>query len=122
MCLLRTCVRTTSWLRILTTMSDSGARSTRRVERSALTALLPVVVLFPVFLMAMVVMWLPLRFVFGLPYWVVPLTWVLAAALLFLPSVQVAVLARFLGTRPPTPDELTVITPIWRDLAASANL
>src|SRR3954451_5203577 len=103
-------------------MSQSGARTSRRVERSALTALLPVVVLFPVFLMAMVVIWLPLHFVFGLPYWTVPVAWVLAAALLFVPSVQVAVLARFLGTRPPTPDELTVITPIWRDLAVKANL
>jgi len=107
-------------------MSDSGARTSppnmRRVERSALTALLPVVVLFPVFLMAMVVFWLPLRFVFGIPYWIVPVAWVLAAALLFVPSVQVVVLARFLGTRPPTPDELTVITPIWRDLAVKANL
>ena len=86
-------------------MSVSGARNTRRVERSALTALLPVVVLFPVFLMAMVVFWLPLRFVFGIPYWVVPLAWVAAAVLLFVPAVQVALLARFLGTRPPTPDE-----------------
>ena len=103
-------------------MSESGARSTRRVERSALTALLPVVVLFPVFLMAMLVLWLPLRFVFGVPYWVVPVAWVLAATLLFVPSVQVAVLARFLGTRPPGPDELMVITPIWRDLAVKANL
>ncbi len=103
-------------------MSDSAARTSRRVERSALTALLPVVVLFPVFLMAMVVLWLPLRFVFGMPYWIVPGAWILAAALLFVPSVQVVVLARFLGTRPPTPDELTVITPIWRDLAVRANL
>src|SRR4029079_19796757 len=96
--------------------------TSRRVERSALTALLPVVVLFPVFLMAMVVFWLPLRFVFGSPYWIVPVAWFLAATLLFVPSVQVVVLARFLGTRPPTPDELTVITPIWRDLAVKANL
>src|SRR6187200_320016 len=103
-------------------MSDPGARSTRRVERSALTALLPVVVLFPVFLIAMVVFWLPLRFVFGVPYWVVPVVWLASAVLLFVPSVQVALLARFLGTRPPTPDELTVIAPIWRDLAARANL
>ena len=103
-------------------MSDSTSRGTRRVERSAPTALLPVVVLFPVFLMAMVVVWLPLRFVFGIPYWTVPAVWILAAGLLFVPSVQVAVLARFLGTRPPTPDELTVISPIWRDLAAKANL
>ena len=103
-------------------MSVSGPRSTRRVERSALTALLPVVVLFPVFLIAMVVFWLPLRFVFGIPYWIVPLAWLLSAVLLFVPSVQVALLARFLGTRPPTPDEVTVISPIWRDLAVKANL
>ena len=120
--LLRTCVRTTSWLRILATMSVSGARNTRRVERSALTALLPVVVLFPVFLMAMVVFWLPLRFVFGVPYWVLPLAWLAFAILLFVPAAQVRLLARFLGTRPPTRDELTVIAPIWRDLAAKANL
>ena len=72
-------------------MSVTGARSTRRVERSALTALLPVVVLCPVFLIAMVVFWLPLRFVFGVPYWVVPLVWLAASVLLFVPSVQVEI-------------------------------
>jgi Zn-dependent protease with chaperone function len=103
-------------------MSVSGARSTRRVERSALTALLPVVVLFPVFLMAMIVFWLPLRFVFGVPYWLVPVAWLATAVLLFVPAAQVTLLARFLGIRAPTPDEITVIAPIWRDLAAKANL
>jgi Zn-dependent protease with chaperone function len=122
MCLVTVRVRTTSSLRILAMMSVSGARRTRRVERSALTALLPVVVLFPAFLMAMFVFWLPLRFVFGVPYWAVPATWLATAVLLFVPSVQVALLARLLGTRPPAPAELIVIAPIWRDLAAKANL
>jgi Zn-dependent protease with chaperone function len=81
-----------------------------------------VVALLPVWLVAMVVFWLPLRFVFGIPYWVVPVAWILLAVLLFIPKFQVTVLARFLGTRPPSPEELTVIAPIWRDLAAKANL
>src|SRR3954464_954149 len=101
-----------SWLRILATMSESGARTSRRVERAALTALLPVVVLFPVFLMAMVVFWLPLRFVFGVPYWVLPLAWLASAILLFVPAAEVTLLALFRGPPPPIRDELTVIAPI----------
>ena len=103
-------------------MSGAGLRRSRQVERSAITALLPVVALFPVWLMAMVVFWLPLRFVFGLPYWLVPVVYLSLAVLLFVPKFQVAVLARFLRTRPPRPDELAVIAPIWRDLAVTANL
>ena len=79
-------------------------------------------VLVPVWLIAMVVVWLPLKFVFGVPYWVVPAVWLAAAVLLFIPKVQVALLGRFLGTRAPSPEELEVIAPIWRDLAVKANL
>ena len=50
-----------------------------------------------------------------------PVGWLLVGLLLFVPSVQVAVLSPLLGARRPTPDELAVITPIWRDLAAIAN-
>jgi Zn-dependent protease with chaperone function len=81
-----------------------------------------VVALVPIWLIAMVIFWLPLRFVFGIPYWVMPVAWLLLSLLLFVPKVQVTLLARFLGTRPPHPDELAVIAPIWRDLAAKANL
>jgi Zn-dependent protease with chaperone function len=103
-------------------MSESGRPRTRRVERSALTALLPVVVIVPVWLIAMLIVWLPLRFVFGLPFWIVPAIWLALAGLLFVPGIQIALLGRFLGTRPPSEDELAVIAPIWRDLAAKANL
>ena len=95
--------------------------TSRQIERSAITALVPVAALVPFWLLAMVVVWLPLRFAFGLSYWVVPVGWLLVGLLLFVPSVQVAVLSPLLGARRPTPDELSVITPIWRDLAAIAN-
>lgn len=103
-------------------MSETAAPPTRQVERSAVTALLPVLALVPFWLLAMLVAWLPLKLVFGVPYWVLPVGWLAAGVLLFLPPVQVAVLGRFLGTRRPRPEELAVIAPIWRDLAAAANL
>ena len=89
---------------------DPGAVATGRAL--GVTALLPVVVLFPVFLMAMVVLWLPLRFVFGVPYWIVPWRGWRSAVLLFVPPVQVA-RARPLPRHAPDPatDELTVIAP-----------
>jgi Zn-dependent protease with chaperone function len=102
-------------------MSEPG-RHSRRVERSALTALLPVAALVPFWLLAMGLIWLPLHWVFGVSFWVVPVGWLLLGVLLFVPSVQVIVLGRFLGTRSPRPAELAVIAPIWRDLAAGANL
>lgn len=95
--------------------------TSRRIERSAVTALLPVAALVPFWLLAMAVLWLPLRLLFGIPYWVVPAGWLAVGLLLFVPAVQVAVLSPFLGGRRPTERELAVITPIWRDLAAKAN-
>jgi Zn-dependent protease with chaperone function len=102
-------------------MAEALGRS-RRVERSAVTAMLPVVALLPFFLIAMAVAWLPLRLLFGVPYWLVPVAWLALGLLLFVPRVQVVVLGRLLGTRPPEPEEVAVISPLWRDLAATANL
>jgi Zn-dependent protease with chaperone function len=99
-----------------------AVRHTRQVERSALAALLPVVALVPFWLLALAVIWLPFRSVFGVSYWIMPVGWILLGVLLFVPVVQVIVLGRFLGTRAPHTEELAVIAPIWRDLAAGANL
>lgn len=94
----------------------------RRVDRSAVTALLPVAALVPFWLLAMAIVWVPIRLLLGVPFWVVPATWLALGALLFVPSIQVAVLSPFFGARRPDDDELTIIAPIWRDLAARANL
>jgi Zn-dependent protease with chaperone function len=98
-----------------------AAGPSRQIERSALTAFVPVAALVPFWLVAMAVVWLPLQIVFGISYWVVPLGWLALGSLLFVPSVQVAVLSPFLGARRLSSNELEVITPIWRDLAAKAN-
>jgi len=94
----------------------------RRVERSTVTALLPMLALVPVWLLAMALFWLPFALFTDMPYWVVPVGWLAAGALLFVPHVQAIVLTPLFGARSPTPEELAVITPIWRDLAAAANL
>ncbi len=94
----------------------------RRLERSALTALFPVVALTPFWLLAMAIIWLPIRLFVEIPYWYVPVAWLALGGLLFVPSIQIAVLSPFFGARRPDDEELLVIAPIWRDLAARANL
>lgn len=103
-------------------MGPPPAGRSRQIERSALTALLPVVALVPFWLLAMVFVWLPLWLIAGVPYWAVPVAWLVLGLLLFVPTVQVAVLSPFLQARRPSPEELSVITPIWRDLTVAANL
>ncbi len=103
-------------------MAQPTAGRSRQIERSALTALVPAAALVPFWLAAMAVFWFPLWLITRIPYWIVPSVWIGLGALLFVPSVQIRVLSPFLGARLPTDAELAVITPIWRDLAAAANL
>lgn len=103
-------------------MGTRGDAPLRRVDRSALTALVPVVALVPFWLLAMVVVWFPLWLVAAIPYWFVPVGWLAVGALLLVPPIQVAVLTPFFGARRPSRDELEIIRPIWRDLAMAANL
>jgi Zn-dependent protease with chaperone function len=109
-------------VRILRRMDPPVSGRSRRVERSALTALLPVAALVPFWMLALAVIWVPFRLLLGVPYWVVPTGWLLLGATLFVPTIQVAVLSPFLGARRPNPEELAIIRPIWRDLAVAANL
>lgn len=103
-------------------MAQTVGRRSRQIERSAVTALIPVAALVPFWLLAMIVVWLPLRAAFDVPFWMVPSAWLALGLLLAVPRVQVAVLGVFFGTRRPVPEEVAVIAPIWRDLAAAANL
>lgn len=84
--------------------------------------MLPVLALAPFWLLAMAVIWLPVRLIVDVPIWTLPLVWLAAGTLLFIPSVQVSVLSPLFGARAPSPDEDEVIAPIWRDLAVAANL
>lgn len=87
-----------------------------------MTATLPVLALLPFWLLAMAIIWVPLRWLVDVPLWTVPVAWLLLGLLLFVPAVQVTVLSPLLGARPPTDDEHATIAPLWRDLAIAANL
>jgi Zn-dependent protease with chaperone function len=103
-------------------MGSATAGASRQIERSAVAALFPVATLVPFWLLALAVLWIPLWLIADMPYWVLPVGWLLAGLALFVPSVQALVLTPVFGARSPTPEELAVITPIWRDLAVAANL
>jgi Zn-dependent protease with chaperone function len=97
-------------------------RRSRQVETAAVTAVLPVLSLVPFWLLALAVVWLPLRLLADVPFWVLPLGWFLAGVLLFVRPLQVLVLTPLFGARRPTPGELDVIAPLWRDLAQANKL
>jgi len=103
-------------------MAATRPPTSRHIERSAVTAVFPVIALLPFWLLALAVVWLPARLMFGVPYWWFPVGWLALGALLLVPWIQVAVLTRLLGARRPEPAELTIIEPLWRDLATRANL
>lgn len=103
-------------------MASAVVGRSRQIDRSAVAALFPVAALVPFWLLALALIWLPLWLVTGVPYWVVPIGWLVAGLGLFVPSVQALVLGPVFGARKPEPEELAVITPIWRDLAMAANL
>lgn len=104
------------------TRGRGGDGRSRTVERSALTALLPVLALVPFWLLALFVLWLPLSLVTDIPFWWLPVGWLALGGLLLIPSAQIAILTPLLGARRPTDTEYEHIAPLWDELALVANL
>lgn len=97
------------------------AAHSRQIDRSAVAALVPVLVLVPFWLAALVLLWLPFRFVAGTPYWVFPVSWLAIGCTLFIPFVQTALLAPTLSARQPTGWEYERVAPVWNHVAATAG-
>ena len=57
-----------------------------------------------------------------LPWWSVPLAWLVSGLTLFWRPVQVAALAPVVGGRAPTTDEWARLAPIWTAVSSRANL
>lgn len=92
----------------------SGGPARRNLESSAVTALAPVVAVLPVWLLAVLVIWLPVRLVWDVSYPMFALAYLSAVVLFFLQPVQILVLAPLLGARQPTRAEMQVLGPAWR--------
>ena len=71
----------------------------RNVDTSAITAIAPVLAVAPVWLLAILVFWLPVKLVWDVPFLWFAGGYVAAVVLLFLRPVQVFVLAPLLGAR-----------------------
>lgn len=99
------------------------SRSSRRnLDTSAITALAPVLAVAPVWLLAILVFWFPVRLVWNVPFLWFAGGYLAAVVLLFLRPVQVFVLAPLLGARRPTPAQRSVLAPAWRPVLQANDL
>lgn len=99
-----------------------GAARRRSVDASALSAALPVLALVPVWLLALAVLWLPVRALWHIGFTTFVLGDLALGLLLFLKPVQVLVLAPLLGARRPTRDERAVLDTSWRSVLQANQL
>ena len=94
----------------------------RRVDSSAVSAFLPVVAVIPLWLLALAVVWLPLRVVWHISFVALALGYLAAVLLLFLRPVQVGLLAPLLGARRPTRHERATLDIAWRSVLQANRL
>ncbi|MEX1104795.1 MAG: M48 family metalloprotease [Ilumatobacteraceae bacterium] len=98
---------------------DAGER---RIERSAVGALAPVVMLLPISIASLAVFWMPLHLLLDVSFLVFVLGYLAGAVLLFVRPVQVVVLVRLLGARRPSRDERVRLDTAWRSVLQAAHL
>jgi Zn-dependent protease with chaperone function len=94
----------------------------RRVDSSAVSAFVPVLAVIPLWLLALFVVWLPLRVVWHVSFVTLVLLYLAAVLLLFLRPVQVVVLAPLLGARRPTQQERATLDIAWRSVLQANRL
>ena len=95
-------------------------QSRRRLDTSAFAAMAPVVALLPVWLIAIGLIWLPLKLISDVSYFFFSSMAMLFGVVLFSRPVQRIVFARMLGARQPTPHELLALQPAW-NVVSQAN-
>jgi Zn-dependent protease with chaperone function len=94
----------------------------RRIDSSAVSAFLPVVAVIPLWLLALAVVWLPLRVVWHISFVALALGYLAAVLLLFFRPVQVVILAPLLGARRPTRHERAALDVAWRSVLQANRL
>ena len=82
----------------------------------------PVAMILPFCLLALLVLWLLVRLIWNVPYWMFAGGYCLAAVLLFLRPIQAFVLTPLFGARRPTAEEHDLIEPLWRQIAQANDM
>lgn len=100
----------------------NATRDQRRLERSALSAFLPVVAMLPFSLLALFILWLPLGLLTDLSFGWVLIGFAATGPLLFIRRFQVVVLTPVLGARRPTATEEGTIAPLWDEIVRANGL
>ena len=100
----------------------TAPRHRRQVERSALWAFVPVVAMLPFALLALLVIWLPVHLVTGMPFVWALIAFAATGPLLFIRRFQVWVLTPVLGARQPTKAEQAAIEPLWNEIVRTNGL
>jgi len=89
----------------------------RSVERSAVAALLPLLALVPVWLLSLVVFWLPIRSFWHVEFWLFAVVHLAAVVVMFWRPLQTVLVMRMLGASRATYDEAARLEPAWRSVA-----
>jgi Zn-dependent protease with chaperone function len=110
------------FLSLLSMAAGTALRQRRRVEGSALWALVPVIAMLPFTLLALLLIWLPFGLATAAPFIWVPIGWAATGPLLFVRRFQVRVLTPVLGARRPTEHEEATIAPLWSEIVRTNRL
>ena len=94
----------------------------RRVERSALSAFVPVLAMLPFSVLALLLAWLPVGIVTDVSFVWVLVAFAATGPLLFVRRFQVLVLTPALGARRPTAREEAAIAPLWNEIVIANRL
>jgi Zn-dependent protease with chaperone function len=103
-------------------LNELVTSSKRSVEYSAVTAFAPVLALFPVWLAAVGLLWIPCSWLFGVPFIHFAIGELLFGIVLFSRPVQRLLFVRLLGARQPTKIERAHLEPAWKVVEQQAGI
>ncbi|MEO7398373.1 MAG: M48 family metalloprotease [Ilumatobacteraceae bacterium] len=83
---------------------------------------MPIVTLVPVWLLALAVFWLPVRWIWDVPFWLFALGHLCAVVVMFWRPLQTVLVMRMLGGRRATPDQARRLEPAWRSVAQQLGI
>ena len=96
--------------------------SSRSLERSALTAILPVVAIIPMWLIALAVFWLPIHLWWNVGFWAFAGLHLASVIVMFWRPFQNVLVMRMLGARRPSPEQARRLEPAWRSVAQQIGI